>query len=84
VVASESGGLPDIVRPGENGALLRSVDDPEPWRAAIAAITGDPDRRAAYGATGRAQMLALVSPRAVAERYRNVNESARRGIVRAR
>jgi glycosyltransferase involved in cell wall biosynthesis len=84
VVASDSGGLPDIVRPGENGALIGGGDDPEPWREAIESIVRSPERRAAFGATGRAQMMALVSPRAVAERYRTVYETARRGIVRAR
>ena len=84
VVASDSGGLPDIVRPGDNGALMASADDPESWRDAVLSIAASPERRAAYGATGRAQMMALVSPRAVAERYRTVYESARRGIVRAR
>lgn len=84
VVASDSGGLPDIVRPGENGALIGGGDDPEPWREAIESIVRSPERRAAFGSTGRAQMMALVSPRAVAERYRTVYETARRGIVRAR
>jgi glycosyltransferase involved in cell wall biosynthesis len=84
VVASDSGGLPDIVRPGENGALIGGGDDPAPWRAAIEDIVSSPERRAAYGATGRAQMMALVSPRAVADTYRTVYETARRGIVRAR
>ena len=84
VVASDSGGLPDIVRDGVTGALLTSFDDPAPWSVAIRAIVGDPSRRAVMGATGREQMLALVSPAAVAERYRSVYEAARRGIVRAR
>lgn len=84
VVASNSGGLPDIVREGVTGALLAAFDDPVPWSAAIRRIVDDPARRAAMGATGREQMLALVSPAAVAERYRTVYEAARRGIVRAR
>ena len=84
VVAANSGGLPDIVREGETGALLASIDDPAPWSAAIRRIVDDATVRATMGATGREQMLALVSPAAVAERYRAVYEAARRGIVRAR
>ena len=84
VIATRSGGLPDIVRDGESGTLLDTFEDVAPWSAAIRAIIGDPVRRAELGATGRAQMMSLVSPAAVAERYRVVYEQARRGIVRAR
>ncbi len=84
VIATRSGGLPDIVRDGESGMLLDSFDDAASWSAAIRAIIHDPARHAAMGAIGRAQMMALVSPAAVAERYRDVYELARRRIVRAR
>lgn len=84
VLATKSGGLPDIVRDGESGRLLASPDDVQAWSAAIQAVAGHPETRAAYGAAGRASMIAMVSPAAVAERYRGVYESARRGVVRAR
>ncbi len=84
VVAARSGGLPDIVRDGETGALLTALDDPSAWSAAIRLIVEAPETRATMGAAGRAQMIELVSPAAVAERYRSVYETARRGIVRAR
>jgi glycosyltransferase involved in cell wall biosynthesis len=84
VIAARSGGLPDIVRDTETGILLSALDDPGAWSAAIRAVALDADRRATMGAAGRASMMALVSPAAVAERYRGVYESARRGIVRAR
>lgn len=84
VIATRSGGLPDIIRDGETGTLLSAIDDPIAWRDAIAAIVGDDSRRATMGASGRAHMMALVSPMAVAERYRDVYVLARRGIVRAR
>jgi glycosyltransferase involved in cell wall biosynthesis len=84
VVAANSGGLPDIVRAGESGTLLDGLDDPAAWSAAISDIIASPDTRAAMGAAGRASMLGLVAPAAVAERYRTVYETARRGIVRAR
>ena len=84
VIATRSGGLPDIVRDGESGTLLASFDDAASWSNAIRAIISDTVRRAAMGSTGRTQMMALVSPAAVAERYRDVYELARRRIVRAR
>ena len=84
VVASNSGGLPDIVRTGVSGLLLEAAEDATAWSVAIRDVVTDPARRAMYGAAGRADMMALVSPRAVAERYRSVYEAARRGIVRAR
>ncbi len=84
VVATMSGGLPDIVRDGETGALVKSFDDASVWSAAIRQIIDDPARHAAMGTAGREAMMALVSPQAVAERYRAVYETARRGIVRAR
>jgi glycosyltransferase involved in cell wall biosynthesis len=84
VLATRSGGLPDIVRDGESGILLASPDDVQAWTSAIQAVVGHPETRAAYGAAGRASMIAMVSPSAVAERYRVVYESARRGVVRAR
>jgi glycosyltransferase involved in cell wall biosynthesis len=84
VIATRSGGLPDIVRDSETGALLTPFDDASTWSAAIRELLSDEVRRTEMGATGREQMLALVAPAAVAERYRGVYERARRGIVRAR
>lgn len=84
VIATRSGGLPDIVRDGDSGLLLDSLDDATLWSTAIRTVIDDPARRAEFGATGRAQMMSLVSPAAVAERYRDVYEQARREIVRAR
>ncbi len=84
VVATMSGGLPDIVRDAETGALVQSFDDASVWSGAIRHIIDDPSRRAAMGTAGRAAMMQLVSPQAVAERYRTVYETAQRGIVRAR
>ncbi len=84
VVAARSGGLPDIVHDGISGALVSAIDDPVAWKTAIQNVVWSTDQRAALGAAGRANTLALVSPAAVAERYRTVYENARRGIVRAR
>jgi glycosyltransferase involved in cell wall biosynthesis len=84
VVAANSGGLVDIVEHGRTGALVTALDDPAAWASAIRSVIEHPEVRQKQGDAGRAAMLALVSPRAVAERYRTVYETARRGIVRAR
>ena len=84
VIATRSGGLPDIVRDGTTGILLDSCDDPAPWAAAVRTIALDTGRRVTTGIDARASMIAMVSPAAVAARYRDVYEAARRGIVRAR
>jgi glycosyltransferase involved in cell wall biosynthesis len=84
VIATRSGGLPDIIRDAENGFLIAGSDDPAPWIRAVQSLAGDAALRDSLGRRGREDMLALVAPSAVAERYRSVYESARRGIVRAR
>ena len=53
VVASAAGGIPDKVRPGENGWLV-PAGDPSALAAAISGAVSDPARLARYGLTGRA------------------------------
>jgi glycosyltransferase involved in cell wall biosynthesis len=53
VVASAAGGLPDKVRPGENGWLV-APGDPSALAAAISGALADPARLAHYGLAGRA------------------------------
>ncbi len=84
VIAANSGGLPDIVRHGETGALVEHADDPAAWATAVREVVQVSGHGTRMGSAGRIAMLALVSPDAVSERYRAVYESARRGIVRAR
>jgi glycosyltransferase involved in cell wall biosynthesis len=84
VVAARSGGLPDIVQDGVSGTLVTATDDEHAWCEAIMSVIADDDERRRLGAAGRTAMLALVSPDAVAARYRTVYEAARRSIVRAR
>lgn len=55
VLASDNGGLPEIVTP-EVGLLLPPGDVPA-WRDAIAGMSLDPQRRAALGQAGRARAL---------------------------
>lgn len=53
VIASAAGGIPDKVRPGENGWLV-PPGDPSALAAAISGAVSDPDRLARYGIAGRA------------------------------
>jgi glycogen synthase len=53
VIASAAGGLPDKVRPGQNGWLL-PPGDPSALAAAISGALADPARLAHYGLAGRA------------------------------
>jgi len=53
VVASAAGGIPDKVRPGENGWLV-TPGDPSALAAAISGALADPARLAHYGLAGRA------------------------------
>ncbi len=60
-VAGRSGGAAEAVVHGETGLV---VDDPEDWRAvadAFDALLGDPARRAAMAAAGRARAVAEFS-----------------------
>ena len=52
VIASAAGGLPDKVRPGENGWLV-PPGDPSALAAAISGALADPARLAHYGLAGR-------------------------------
>ena len=52
VVASAAGGIPDKVRPGENGWLV-PPGDPSPLAAAISGALADPARLVHYGLAGR-------------------------------
>jgi glycosyltransferase involved in cell wall biosynthesis len=53
VIASAAGGIPDKVRPGENGWLV-PPGDPSALAAAISGAVTDPSRLARYGLAGRA------------------------------
>lgn len=57
VVASDVGGLVEIVRPGEDGLLL-PPRQPERWAAAIEELLAQPERRAAMGRSGRRRVKA--------------------------
>jgi glycosyltransferase involved in cell wall biosynthesis len=64
VVASRSGGLPEVVADGETG-LLTDVGDAAGLAAALTALLTDPARREAMGASGRARAALFTSERMV-------------------
>ena len=57
VIGSRVGGIPDIVRDGENG-LLVPVENPHALADALAAVMGDEARRRSLGAGA----LRLIEP----------------------
>lgn len=70
VVASAISGIPLAVADGATG-LLVPEGDVAALAAALAALAGDPGRRAALGAAGRARAVAELTWDAVAARYRD-------------
>jgi glycosyltransferase involved in cell wall biosynthesis len=67
VVASNDGGVPEVVEAGVTGHLV----EPENWRAVAAAIEdllANPSRAAAFGAAGRARVERLFEVRAYVDK----------------
>lgn len=75
VVASRSGGIPDVVRDGEDG-LLVPVGDHAALASAMDAVLDRPDRGAAWGEAGRRMATARFTPAAVAARYAGLYDEA--------
>ncbi len=74
VVAAASGGLPDLVVPGETG-LLVPPGDAEALRAALRSLLLDPARRERMGAAGRARAPLFTASRVIdriEQTYRDV------------
>jgi glycosyltransferase involved in cell wall biosynthesis len=74
VVASRVGGLPEIVRDGDNGLLVDPAS-PDQLVAAIARLHDSPELRAAMGERGR-EFVSDFTPAKMAERYLRLYESA--------
>lgn len=79
VVATNVGGLPEVVRHAETGWLV-PVRDPTALAAAVLKLLDDEPRRAAMGRAARADALARFRPEPVVERvevlYRELLERA--------
>ncbi|MFT7840761.1 glycogen synthase [Saccharothrix sp. BKS2] len=85
VVASDVGGIPEVVEHGETGLLVHyDEDDVETYRAGLAdavnEVLGDPVRAAAFGAAGRERAVRDFSWASVAERTVEVYRAALNGV----
>jgi glycosyltransferase involved in cell wall biosynthesis len=78
VIASDVGGIPEIVRDGETGLLIAAPPDPEVLSAAVAGLLGDTGRRAAMAERGRATFAEAYSAAAWAERLAALYADVRR------
>jgi glycosyltransferase involved in cell wall biosynthesis len=67
LVVSRAGAIPEVTGPHGLCADLVTPGDVGELTAALEALLDDPDRRAEYGARGRARVEELFSWRAVAE-----------------
>ena len=75
VVASDVGGLPEIVADGRTG-LLVPPGDPEAFAAAIVELAGDQARAADMGAAGRTRALAEFSQERCTDRIEAIYGAA--------
>jgi glycosyltransferase involved in cell wall biosynthesis len=75
VVASRSGGLPDVVQDGLTGRLVPPAA-PELLARALDTLVANPTKAAALGAAGRTAALAAFSPDVVAARYADLYRQA--------
>ncbi|MGB7283448.1 MAG: glycosyltransferase family 4 protein [Candidatus Acidiferrum sp.] len=78
VVGSDAGGIPEIVRDGATG-LLFPAGDARSLAAAIEALLGDDERRAAMGAECRRVAVEGYALEIQAKRYANLYEEMLRG-----
>lgn len=77
VVATNVGGIPEIVRSGETGILIPPGDE-ESLRSALAEIIADPAGRRALGEAGRAHVQAHFSVDAMVHRVERLYEELAR------
>jgi N-acetyl-alpha-D-glucosaminyl L-malate synthase BshA len=75
VIATSVGGLPEVVRDGENGFLLQ-VGDVEGMAAAALGLLRDDERRREFGRNGRQWAVDRFDQATVVERYRRVYRKA--------
>jgi starch synthase len=68
VIATDVGGVAEVVRAGETGLLVAPQDNPAALAAACMDLLADPARTAALGAAGRREAARYDWPR-IAGRY---------------
>jgi glycosyltransferase involved in cell wall biosynthesis len=61
VIASDHGGLPEIIRDGETGRLV-APSDPRPLAQVAAELLDDPGRRERLGSAAAADVRARFAP----------------------
>jgi N-acetyl-alpha-D-glucosaminyl L-malate synthase BshA len=83
VIASRVGGLPEVVRDGENG-FLRPVGDVAGMAEAALSLLRDEDRRRAFGVAGRRWAETQFSQQEVVARYRALYERVLGARARSR
>ena len=77
VVASEVGGVPEIIQDGETGILVRPRD-PEAIAAAVVSLLEKPEYAASIGSRGRERVREMFSPARCAEKHEKVYRQALR------
>lgn len=75
VIASDSGGLPDVVQHERTGLLVPAAD-PAALAAAIDVVLSSPAVAASLGGAGRLTALATFAPESVARRYADIYRNA--------
>ncbi|MGB6001155.1 MAG: N-acetyl-alpha-D-glucosaminyl L-malate synthase BshA [Thermoanaerobaculia bacterium] len=75
VIATDVGGLPEVVRHGENGFLL-PVGDVEAMAAAALELLGDDDMRESFGRAGRRWAVERFDQKTIVDKYRRVYRRA--------
>ena len=73
VIASDAGGLPDVVVDGENG-YVRPIGDVEAMTAAALDLLQDDEKRRAFGEAGRRWAVEQFNQAKVVAQYRNLYE----------
>jgi len=79
VVATRAGGIPEAVIDGQTGRLV-PPGDPEALAGPILELVRDPARRAAFGAAGRARVIAQFSVDRMVERTLAVYDNRIRSL----
>ena len=75
VVAGRAGGIPEIIRDGENG-LLVDPEDTQGWAEALIALLSDPERARQMGLRAREDALDRFDPAKIAAQRETIYREA--------